>query len=205
MTVLRGDLAALSTIMGTIFVAELTDKDAFLLIGLATKLRPLAVFAAGSLAFVITTALIVLLGSLLLSLVPILWIKVAGGLVMLAYGLWGLRGLIGAGAIAEEEGRLGRESGRSGLRHFLGMIAALVALDLAGDATEVLTIFFVAHFQDALLVFVGAVTALVAATALETMLGNRLSRVLSARRLRYVSVVIFLSLGAVVLLTAIWG
>ena len=38
-------LAALFTTMGTIFVAELTDKDALFLLALATKTKASVVFA----------------------------------------------------------------------------------------------------------------------------------------------------------------
>ena len=38
---------------------------------------------------------------------------------------------------------------------FLTMVSALVVLDLAGDATELLTVVFVAQFENLLLVFLG--------------------------------------------------
>src|SRR5580700_4087830 len=78
-------LAALLTTAGTMFVAELTDKDALFLLALATKTKASVVFAAGSVAFTITTAIIVLLGSLLITVVPVFAIKLVGGLIMLAY------------------------------------------------------------------------------------------------------------------------
>jgi putative Ca2+/H+ antiporter (TMEM165/GDT1 family) len=62
------------------------------------------------------------------------------------------------------------------------LCSSLIVLDLAGDATELVTSVFVAQFRDVLLVFAGAVAALVAASAVETILGNGLGRVLSARR-----------------------
>jgi len=48
-----------------IFAAELTDKDALLLLALATRTKPWHVFAAGSVAFTVTTAIIVLVGVVL--------------------------------------------------------------------------------------------------------------------------------------------
>ena len=47
------------TVVATIFIAELTDKDALLLLALATKMKPWAAFAAGATAFTITSAIIV--------------------------------------------------------------------------------------------------------------------------------------------------
>lgn len=195
-----GVVGAFVTIVGTIFVAELTDKDALLLLSLATKRSPWSTFAAGSCAFTITSAIIVLLGSALVTHVPIFWVKIAGGAIMLGYAVWeyvgGLRDDKGAESV-EEERRLSRSAAKSGPYAFLAVVSSLIVLDLAGDATELVTIVFVAQFGNLLLVFAGAVVALVAASGLETILGNRLGRVLSARRVRYLSSIVFLSIGII--------
>ena len=197
---------AFFTIAGTIFVAELTDKDALLLLTLATRTRPVYIFAAGSVAFAITTTIIVSVGSALVRLVPVFWIRVAGGVIMLGYGLWTLK-VIGRERGQEqvpegkERGLVGRW-GRSELAGFTTIVLSLALLDLAGDATELLTIVFVAQFKDLVLVFAAALTALVLASGVEAILGNGLRRFLSRRRIQYLSVVVFLLLGAVILLTS---
>jgi len=201
--------AALLTILSAMFVAELTDKDAVLLITLATKIRPLIVFVSGATAFTITTAVIVTVGQLLISILPLTWITVSGAAIMIGYGVWGLLKLRGKQGSSD---RLEREEKRllsqSAEREFwsivLGIVPMLVLLDLAGDATEILTILFVAQYQDALLVFVGTLTALVCATAVETTLGNQLSKYLSLRKIQLFSPIVFLIVGAVALLTAIF-
>jgi putative Ca2+/H+ antiporter (TMEM165/GDT1 family) len=197
-------LGTFLTIFAAVFVAELTDKDALLLVALATKTKPRTIFAAGSIAFVMTSVVIVLAGSVLIIYVPIFWIKVAGGAIMLAYALWELRGVIGKVGVEKTEERLLRRTSGLGGRAFLSVIGALAALDLAGDATELLIIFFVAHFKDPLLVFISASTSLVADTALETIVGNRLGAILSPRRIRYVSTGIFLVLGVSIILTSLF-
>lgn len=193
---------AFVVVSATIFVAELTDKDALLLVALATKTKPWVVFAAGSIAFTITTAIIVSLGSILIEYVPIFWVKISGGVIMIAYSLWEYRKGSGAEAGLEnrEEKLLRIKSASLAL---LSMVLALVILDLAGDATEILTIVFVAHYNNALLVFAGAVLSLISATALETIVGNRLGRILSAKRIRYLSVVLFLVIGTAIILIAV--
>lgn len=55
-------LASFGLIAATLFVAELTDKDAFLLIAMSTKIRARVVFLAGATAFALTTTLFVTLG-----------------------------------------------------------------------------------------------------------------------------------------------
>ncbi len=194
---------AILTIFAAVFVAELTDKDALLLLALATKTKPKTIFAAGSITFVMTTAIIVLAGSALVIYVPILWIKVAGGVIMLAYAVWELRGVIGIGEVEKTEERLLRHADGLGGRAILSVIVALAALDLAGDATELLIIVFVAQFRNPLLVFVSASMALIVATGLETIVGNRLRTILSPRRIRYASIGIFFLLGASIIVTTL--
>ncbi|MDA4121517.1 MAG: TMEM165/GDT1 family protein, partial [Thaumarchaeota archaeon] len=160
------------------------------------------VFLAGSTAFIITTTIIVIAGELLLTLVPVQWIRLVGGGVMIAYGLWEARGLVGQRLVEEESSKLQSRSG--GWKAFFVMVGSLALLDLAGDATEILTILFVAHYANAPLVFAASCVGLVSATAIETALGSRLGRLLTPKRLRYIAIVVFLGIGAsVILLNAI--
>ncbi len=199
-------LAALLTTMGTIFVAELTDKDALFLLALATRTRASVVFVAGSVAFTVTTAIIVLLGSLLITVVPVFEIKLAGGAIMLAYAvLEYYRFSNEERSVDEREERLLERSGRGAWSILVPAVLTLIALDLAGDATELVTIVFLARYQDALVVFAGAVIGLVAAVAVETALGNRLGRVLSRERIKYLSIAVFTVIGVTVIVTTLFG
>ncbi len=193
-------LASFLIVAGTVFVAELTDKDALFILSLATRESPRLTFAAGSVAFTITSAIIVLAGSVLVAVVPVAWVKVAGGAIMLGYAayVW----IAGAKRNEGSEGRGGQGGGRSGLvRWLLAMVVPLIVLDLAGDATEIIIVVFVAQLRNIALVFSGAVVALVAASAVETVLGSRLGRLLSPSRIRYLSVVVFAAIGAATILT----
>jgi Ca2+/H+ antiporter, TMEM165/GDT1 family len=192
------DLVSFGVIVASLFVAELTDKDAFLLITLSTKVRARIVFLAGATAFTITTVILVTAGSLLTTLVPVYWIRIAGGVIMLGYGLWQARGLVGMKAVMEEESRV--QKAGTPWKAFLAMVGALALLDLAGDATAVLVIVFVAHYKDLLFVSTAVLLGLLTATALETALGSRLGRLLTPKRLRIVSAAVFLLLGAGILL-----
>jgi putative Ca2+/H+ antiporter (TMEM165/GDT1 family) len=127
---------------------------------------------------------------------------------MIGYAIWKLSKIKGGQTMDD---RLEREekklSSQFSEKQFwsivLGIIPMLVLLDLAGDATEILTIVFVAQYQDALLVFVGALTALVSATALETTLGNQLSKYLSFKKIQLFSPIVFLIVGLATILTTI--
>lgn len=192
------DLAsAFGAIAGVLFVTELTDKDAFLLISVSARVKWGLAFAAGVAAFALTTSLFVVAGTVISALIPVSWVRLAGGVVMLGYALWAARGLVGKGAAEAEETRV--QKAGTPWKVFLALVAALALLDIAGDATEVLTLVFVAQYANALLVFTAALSGLAAATALETYLGNRLGHVLTPARLRLVSVAVFLVLGTSIL------
>lgn len=190
-------LASLGAIAGAIFLAELADKDAFLLLTVSTKIKARVVFLAGVTAFTINTALFVTLGTLIIAVVPVYWVRLAGGVVMISYGLWEGRALVGMEEVEREEAKV--EKSGTPWRAFIALVAALALLDIAGDATEVLTIVFVARYADPPLVFLGACAGLFCAAAIETSLGNRAGRYLTAQRLRYISVFVFLSLGTYII------
>ena len=189
--------AAFGGVAGAIFLAELADKDAFLLITISTKVRASVAFLAGVAAFAMTTTLFVTLGAVIISFVPVYWVRLAGGVVMLAYGLWEARALVGLREVEEEEAKVEKTGSR--WKTFLALVAALALLDVAGDATEILTIVFVARYADPPLVFLGACAGLFSAAGVETALGNRLGGILTSGRLRYLSVAVFLALGTYIL------
>ena len=191
-------LASFFTIASVLFVTELTDKDAFLILAVASRVKWRIAFFAGASAFALTTLLFVTIGSLMVSFIPVYWVRVAGGAVMVGYGLWEARGLVGVKAAEEEESRV--QAAGSALRTFLTLVGALALLDIAGDATEIVTIVFAAHYANALLVISAALTGLVAATAMEATLGNRLGHVLTPGRLRYLSAAVFLVVGTAIIL-----
>lgn len=199
-------LSAVLTTAGTIFVTELTDKDALFLLALATKTRASLVFAAGAVAFAISTAIIVTVGSVLIRLVPVFDIKLVGAAIMLGYAGFELLRTSPEGPAIDERGQriLDRKTPNA-WEVFLPAVATLVALDLAGDATELVTVVLLARFQVALAVFVGAVLGLVCAVAVETALGNRLAKVLSPSHVRHLSVAVFVVIGVVILVTTLTG
>jgi len=186
-----------------IFIAELTDKDALLLLSLATRFRAWVIFAAGSVAFTMTSAIIVTLGRLLIGYVPVSWVSLAGGTIMVCYGVWSFFHTTPDEEVSGMERKLSANAASGTVSVFLSAVGLLVLLDLAGDATEVLTILFVARFGDAFLVFIAAVMALTAASAVETMVGNRLSGILSATRVRVFSTILFLVIGIAAVFSAV--
>ena len=196
-------MGALVTVGTAIFVAELTDKDALLLLSLATKFRARIVFAAGVVAFAITSAIIVTVGHFLVDYVPVSWITLAGGTIMISYGIWSYLTNQDSDETADVERKLSGSAQKGEASVFLSTVGLLALLDLSGDATEVLTILFVARFQNVVIVFTGAVLALVAATAVETTIGRKLSNILSTTRIRVFSLCVFLVIGAAAIISVL--
>ncbi|HYA56794.1 MAG TPA: TMEM165/GDT1 family protein [Nitrososphaerales archaeon] len=199
------ELSVLSfgTIAATLFVTELTDKDALLLLAVSTKVRARLAFSAGLTAFVITTTILVAAGSLIVAVVPVEWIRLAGGVVMIGYGIWEARGLMGEGEVGRQESRIARTA--SAWRVFFALVGSLALLDLAGDATEVLTVVLVAQYSAPLFVFSAVLLGLISAVAVETTLGNRLGRFFTPRRLQIGSAAVFVLLGlAIIVFGSIW-
>lgn len=193
-------VAPFFTIVVTIFIAELTDKDALLLLTLATRIKLWIAFAAGATAFTITSAIIVTVGYFLVSIIPVFWIRLGGGIVMIGFGIWQYEST--REEEDEEKRLLEQTKKKSAVSVFLGAVSLLILLDLAGDATEVLTIVFVARYSNPLLVFVGAVVALVTASAIETLLGSTLKRYLSSKRLRILSLIVLVGIGSIIIITS---
>lgn len=198
-------LPAFLTVFSAIFIAELTDKDALLLLTLATRVKPQLAFAAGSIAFTITSAIIVTIGSILTAILPVYWVKIGGGVIMICFAIYEFFEITKEAKKieSEENAKLNVRQKKDSRSILLSAIAMLVALDLAGDATEVLTIVFVAKFQDALLVFVACVAALVLASGVETVIGHRLGKFLTPGRVRYLSLFVFLSIGLVIIVSTV--
>ena len=196
-------VAAFATIAATLFVAELTDKDALLLLAVATRVRARVAFLAGATAFMITTTIIVAAGSLIVTIVPVEWVRLIGGVVMLGYGLWQARGLMGEKEVEKHGSQVARSASQR--KAFLALVASLALHDLSGDATEVLTVVLVAQYRAPFFVFASACLGLISAAGLEAALGSRLGRLLTPRRIRLGSAVIFVALGLYIIsLGFIW-
>jgi len=191
-----------ATIAATLFITELTDKDALLLLAVSTRVRTRLAFMAGATAFVITTTIIVAAGSLIVAVVPVEWIRLAGGVVMIGYGCWEARGLMGRGEVGRQESRIAETV--NAWKVFFALVGSLALLDLAGDATEVLTVVLVAQYSAPLFVFSSVLSGLICAVAVETALGSRLGRLLTPRRLQIGSALIFVLLGLAIILGTIW-
>ncbi|HEV2449113.1 MAG TPA: TMEM165/GDT1 family protein [Thermoplasmata archaeon] len=179
-------LASAGLVFVVIFGFELVDRTNFGVIALAARHPRRAVWEGASLAFLASTALAVLLGLAAISLLApyLLWVKVAGGLILLAFGV---RGLFAGDPTEEEKADQASEAPLTPAQVRSVAFSLILFLEM-GDNTQVLTILFVASTKNVLLVFVSAALALVSVAAIGARSGEFLRSRVPARRLeRYLS------------------
>ncbi len=152
------------TVFAVIFLFEIVDRTNFAMVSLSGKHPPLQVWTGAALAFVVSSAISVAVGAAIVHLLPsyLLWVKVAGGAILIAFGareIWEKEEVEEVHA----EDRLGGvlPPGRVRMTAF-----ALILFLEMGDNTQILTFEFVASAGSApglvvlLVIFAAATLAL---------------------------------------------
>ena len=170
-----------------IFVGELPDKTMLASLVMATRARPVQVWAGAAMAFAAHVAIAVTAGVALFALLPRQAVNavVAAAFVAGAVYAW-------ASSRSEQEETVGRlPSGRS------VVLSAFMVIFVAewGDLTQILTANLAAKYGSPLSVAIGSVAALWAVAAIAVMSGSTLPRFVSIRRTRQVTAVVLNRLG----------
>lgn len=167
-----------------IAVLQLPGKSNFGVITLASRHPYRDVFLGASVGLGSATVVSVTLGYAAETVLApyLLWVKVAGGLVLVAFGV---REILRFPSPVHEPGE-----GTPAVAHTARQVR-LVALGLAfllemGDNTQILAIVFVASTGNVLLVFVAATAALVLVTAISSRGAGYLQAHIPEERLRVV-------------------
>jgi putative Ca2+/H+ antiporter (TMEM165/GDT1 family) len=184
------DLAWLGTgalVFATIFIFEFFDKTNLANVAMAARSPPFHVWVGAAIAFLVSTAIAVTIGTLLLAfLLPeILYVKVGGGALLVAFGVWTL---LKKGKEEVREGNVDKG------KVVLGAFLLILFLEM-GDETQILTILFVTSLGSILLVFVAALLALLCMSALGVKLGSLLRGRVSPKAVERVSAVLMMVVG----------
>lgn len=173
---------------------QLPGKSNFGVITLAIRHPPRDVFLGASVGLAAATVVSVTLGYGAETLLSpyLLWVKVVGGLVLVAFGI---REILRAPSPVHEPGE-----GTAAVAHTARQVQT-VALGLTfllemGDNTQILAILFVASTGNVVLVFVAATGALLAVTALSCRGARYLNDHVPEDRLR-------LALGGLLILVGV--
>jgi putative Ca2+/H+ antiporter (TMEM165/GDT1 family) len=183
-----GVLAGFAVVFVVVGGLELVDRTSFALIALSTRNRPIPTWAGAAVAFVLATALAVLLGSALeagLGPERISLIRIGGGTFLIGYAAW----------LALHREKAGETVvSRAGRPAFVAAFLTIFLLEL-GDTTMIFEVVFVANFG-AWLVFSAGALALVIVAAWDVTLGRGLSARLRPESLDRVVVVVLVVVGA---------
>ncbi|WP_024332533.1 TMEM165/GDT1 family protein [Gordonia hirsuta] len=179
-------IAALLLGFGVIFVAELGDKSQLMALTYALRYRWWVVLSAILAATTLVHAASVFFGHFLGLSIPTHLMSIAGGLAMLAFALWTLRG---DELSQDEAARVTRVSGSV----FLAVMSAFTLAEL-GDKTMFATITLAADNQW-LGIWIGSTLGMVAADALAIAIGRAFGRHLPERTVALFAAALFFGFG----------
>lgn len=197
------------TVFAVIFLFEIVDRTNFAMVSLSGKHPPLEVWTGAALAFVVSSAISVAVGAAIVHLLPtyLVWVKVAGGAILIAFGA---REILGKEEEAEEasaEDRLGRSLPPGKVR--LTAFALILFLEM-GDNTQILTFEFVASAGAApglsvlLVIFVAATLALWCTSAVGARSGAFLRKRVPVDRLEKFLGGVLVVIGLLTILVALF-
>lgn len=210
----RGPLVAafLSNLLATF-----GDKGQLVVVTLASRYDAKKVFLGAMGAFTLWSALEVLLGQYVVSVLPGRTVTLVTGGLFILFGLWTLYSAVSAFRAADDVSTTAFSTasldvGLSGwlipdsllvhLGRHGGVLTAFLFVLFAefGDKTQLLTINLAATFPDApLAVFVGVLAALALRTGVDALIGERVERVVPTRYIELAAATVFLAFGLVVL------
>lgn len=189
-------------IFAVVAALQLPGKSNFGVIALSTRHPHRDVFVGASVGLAAATGVSVALGYAAETLLsPYLeWVKVAGGLVLIAFGV---REVLKAPSPVHEPGE-----GTPAMAHTARQVQTL-ALGLAfllemGDNTQILAVVFVAATGNVVLVYVAAVAALVTITAISSAGASYLSARVPEERLRIILGALLVVVGALTILVGVF-
>jgi len=192
------DLVVVALTFAAIFVVELPDKTFIATLVLSTKFPPQLVWIGVSCAFLVQTVVAVALGKAI-TLLPVDVVHGGTAVIFLAGSIILFREARKADAEepeteAEYAERVGAPN--HGFRAVATSFLVLFAAEW-GDLSQLLTVSFVAKYDDPVSVFVGAFGALLAVSGLAVLAGRVLLNHIKLGTLHYVGGAVCLVLAAV--------
>ena len=170
-----------------IFLAEMGDKTQFVAMALAARYDKRRVF-------LVLNVLAVFAGQILFRWIPPGWIRIAAGVLFLAFGALSLREFLSSDDDEKDEAdELASAKSRRG-----PVLTAFLMIFLAemGDKTQIATATMAAGSPDFLAVLLGSTLALWCVSLLGIGVGALLAAKISPRALKLAAAVLFLAFGA---------
>ncbi|HKS59985.1 MAG TPA: TMEM165/GDT1 family protein [Thermoplasmata archaeon] len=189
LSLLAGFVLTFAVIAGTEFI----DRTNFALIGLAAKHPPFSVWSGAAAAFLVTTALAVAIGTLLITALQgqVVYLRLGGGIFLVGYAVYL--------AFVPEKDR----TPPTGRTAFSTAFLLILLLEI-GDTTMIFTINFLLIVPNPLVVYVAAALALVGVAASGALIGSRLGAKVEPKTLERLIVVILAAVGIATILYALF-
>lgn len=184
-------MTALLTTFFLVGIAEMADKTQLLTLCLTCKYPARTVLLGVALAIGLLNLLAVAIGGLAGQLLPVVPIKIAAGILFLAFGAWTL--------LARDDGDSEEAcdtTPEGGLRRSAVLTVAVAFLIAEiGDKTQLATLSLAARYEAFAMVWIGASLGMLAANALAIVGGSLLSDRLPEATLKKVSGLLFIAFG----------
>lgn len=184
-------MTAFLTSLGLVALAEMGDKTQLLSLMLATRFRrPWPVVGGILAATLVNHVLSALVGVEVGEAIPEVWLKWGLGLSYMAMGGWTL--------IPDKLDCDGKSDPRQGRSVFVATCICFFVAEM-GDKTQLATVALAAQFNDLWLVASGTVLGMLVADVPVVFLGERLTRLIPAGKMRVGAAVLFILQGAAIL------
>lgn len=178
--------------LGLVAAAELGDKTQLMTISLASKFGGKPVFFGTLLGMGVITVIGVLIGTTLYSFFPLLYVKVAAGLIFIIFGIY---------SFYKEERGLEKDVKKDEVFHksfFLSLIAEL------GDKTQLAVIALSARYGNPFFVLIGALAGLALIIAAGVLLGTTISKFVEREKIDFGAAVMFVVIGILFVIEALF-
>lgn len=185
---------ALFAALALVFVAELGDKTQLIILGLGARYRLGPVIVGLTIGFGMSNLVAAVVGGLLGATLPTRGLAIAGGLLFLAFGAFGLRA-----ALAESDSD-DDDLGDVAPGHVVRSVALMIVVGELGDKTQLATA-TLASQDSPVLVWIGSTTGVVLASVFAVVVGRAIGSRLPERAVGVVSSLLFAVFGVALLVT----
>ena len=200
------ELANVATAFGLVFISELGDKTQLAVIGLSARSNiKWSVVVGASAAFVLLTLAASVIGAFIGDSLPKRWIPILAGALFIGIGVMVLRSTIrnrGGDENAGHNDEVKRAANFSWIRTAISTFSLIFVAEL-GDKSQLAVTTLSAKTQDAVSAFLGASLALIILVFIGVLGGALLSRYVKPHIVELVAGVLFMSIGAFLVVDAL--
>ena len=182
-------LAAFAAAFLLVVLAEMGDKTQLVAMSFATRFNPYKVLLAIFLATIANFTVVIVVGELLTTVVPLDVISLAASISFIAFGIWTVRDIN-----EEETAKTNVKSSRFGVVATVGFTFFIAEF---GDKTQLTTLSLAAQYHSPISVLIGATLAMLVADGLGIVIGVVLCKHIPQRIIKWFSALIFVVFGAV--------